>query len=168
MARKPDPKLKSLQQTNSLHPHPDRVSDDLFRASDFFDSRDLVQVKYEMLRRVRVDQASVVETSASFGVSRPTYYDAQAAFDHGGLPGLLSQKRGPRRAHKLSPVVMAYVGESIANDASLRAPELAKLIAQRFDIEIHPRSIERALHRQGKVQKAAGGKASSPRRRHRY
>jgi transposase len=165
MAKKPDPKLKSLKRTNSLHPRPDQVSDDLFHGSDFFDSRDLVQVKYEMLRRVRVDHASVVDASMSFGVSRPTFYEAQAAFDRGGLPGLLSKKRGPRRAHKLSPEVMAYIRESVASDASLRSQQLAALVAKRFDIEVHPRSVERALRRQGKEQTATRGQASIPRRR---
>ena len=55
----PDPKVDALQQQASLNPHPQRVSDPLFAATDFFDPRDLVQVKYEMVRRVRVDGQSV-------------------------------------------------------------------------------------------------------------
>ena len=48
----PDPKNLALRQQGSLHPHPEEVADDLFLTNEFFDSRDLVQVKYEMLRRV--------------------------------------------------------------------------------------------------------------------
>ena len=53
MARKgnPDPKDRPLRQQGSLNPHPDQVTDELFRNNNFFDARDLVQVKYEMLRR---------------------------------------------------------------------------------------------------------------------
>jgi hypothetical protein len=36
-----------------LNPSPERVTDELFQ--EFFDPRDLVQVKYEMLRRVQTE-----------------------------------------------------------------------------------------------------------------
>ena len=38
-----------------LEPSPEAVTDEAFSASEFLDARDLVQVKYEMVRRVRVD-----------------------------------------------------------------------------------------------------------------
>jgi transposase len=158
--KKLDQKLNSLRQGNALHPNAGEVTDALFQGSDFFDARDLVQVKYEMLRRVRKHGASVVEASTTFGLSRPTYYDAQAAFDRGGLPALLPQKRGPRRAHKISPTVVAFLAEAARGDASLRGPELARKVADRFKLKVHPRSIERALKRAGKVHGAPGASAS--------
>ncbi len=55
-----DEKLRILRQSHTLHPHADQVRDPLFTTgSAFFDPRDLVQVKYELLRRVRVDGESV-------------------------------------------------------------------------------------------------------------
>lgn len=48
-------KTQTLRRSATLNPNPEKVSDPLFSASDFFDARDLVQVKYEMVRRVRVD-----------------------------------------------------------------------------------------------------------------
>ena len=47
----PDPKSQALRR-QALHPHPEHVTDDLFVTREFFDPRDVVQVKYEMLRRV--------------------------------------------------------------------------------------------------------------------
>ena len=79
--RRPDPKADTLRQHGCLHPHPDKVTDELFASSEFFDARDLVQVKYEMLRRVRVDGHSVSQSAARFGLSRPSYYQAQKAFE---------------------------------------------------------------------------------------
>ncbi len=54
-AKPSDPKLAALRQHGCLNPRPDKVVDPIFASSDFFDPRDLVQVKYEMVRRVRVD-----------------------------------------------------------------------------------------------------------------
>jgi hypothetical protein len=88
-AKPPDPKLEALRQQGSLNPRPDKVRDPLFTTADFFDARDLIQVKYEMVRRVLVDGQPVSSTASSFGFSRPTFYQAQAALESGGLAGLV-------------------------------------------------------------------------------
>src|SRR5713101_1882440 len=63
--------------------------------SDFFDPHDLLQVKYEMLRRVRRDAVTVSQAARLFGFSRPSFYHARDAFTRGGLGALVPQKRGP-------------------------------------------------------------------------
>lgn len=148
--RKTDPKSDALRQQGCLHPHPEKVTDELFAASEFFDARDLVQVKYEMLRRVRVDGRPVSNSAARFGLSRPSYYQAQDAFEQGGLPALLPKKRGPRRAHKLSAEVVEVLREALAEQPELSSAELVELVGKRFGIPVHPRSIERALARREK------------------
>ena len=53
--KKPDDgKTESLKKYGALNPHPEKVAEKMFTdpALDFFDPRDLVQVKYEMLRTV--------------------------------------------------------------------------------------------------------------------
>ena len=149
--RKPtDPKSHALQKCGTLNPKPDAVVDDLFRQSPFFDPRDLVQVKYEMLRRVLVEGMAVARSARAFGLSRPSFYEAQAAFERGGLADLLPQKRGPRVAHKLGREVMEFIAEVRAGDSSANAAALVPLIQERFSIKVHRRSIERALGRQEK------------------
>jgi transposase len=142
-----DPKTETLRRQSSLHPHPDNVTDPLFEGSDFFDARDLVQVKYEMLRRVRVEARPITESAAAFGLSRPSFYQAQSAFGLAGLGGLLPKKPGPRRAHKLSAEVVEFLEQLRQGDPSLRSVDLAERVFERFELEVHPRSIERALAR---------------------
>jgi transposase len=143
---RPDPKLQTLRESGTLNPRPAAVADETFRASDFFDPRDVVQVKYEMLRRVRIDRTPVTRAVAAFGVSRPTYYQAQAAFAQAGLGGLVPRKRGRRRAHKLTPDVMTYLTEVRAGEPVTTAT-LVQQIAMRFGVTVHPRSVVRALAR---------------------
>lgn len=143
-------KLDALRQGGLLNPRPERVTDELFHQSEFFDARDLLQVKYEMVRRVQVDGAPVTKSTAAFGFSRPSFYEAQAALERGGLAGLMPKKRGPRGAHKLGKEIMAFIGEAVAGDDSLGAVELVARVKGRFGVEVHPRSIERALERQKK------------------
>lgn len=145
-----DSKGASLQQSGTLHARAGEVSDPLFVSEPFFDPRDLLQVKYELLRRVRVDGHAVLPASKAFGLSRPTFYEAQAAFARAGIAGLLRERPGPRSAHKLSAKVMAFVDTLLAGEPSLRPAELARRIQSRFQLKVHPRSIERALERSKK------------------
>jgi len=145
-----DPKLEALRQQGTLNPRPSEVSDELFVEDSFFDSRDLVQVKYEMLRRVQAEGKSVSDSAAAFGFSRPSFYQAQSAFEQDGLAGLVPHKRGPKQAHKLTEEVLAIIREARRQDPSVPPGELARLIQQRFGTTVHPRSIERALSRHQK------------------
>lgn len=143
----PDPKVAALRSHASLNPHPESVADPMFAGSDFFDPRDLVQVKYEMVRRVSVDGQPVSHSAAAFGFSRPTFYAAQSALQAGGIPALVPKRPGPRRAHKLSVEVMDFLHRTRAADESLSAAELAQRIKKQFGLQVHPRSVERAIAR---------------------
>jgi transposase len=138
-------KEKELRTCGALNPRSHKVTDELFAERAFFDARDLVQVKYEMLRRVQHDGKPVSQAAATFGFSRPSYYQIQSAFEAQGLPALLPQKRGPRKAHKLSPEILDFISEKRAEDISLNAKSLAALVEERFAVTLHPRTIERGL-----------------------
>jgi transposase len=121
------------------------VRDRKFQENEFFDPRDIVQVKYEMLRRVSIENASVTGATEEYGVSRPTYYQTKAHFDQAGLAGLVPRKRGPRGPHKLQGDALAFVEQQLVAGEPVRARELARLIRQKFDLNIHHRTIERAV-----------------------
>jgi transposase len=142
-----DPKLKALREKGRLNPRPQDVTDELFYSGEFFDARDQLQVKYEMLRRVESDGYSVTQAATAFGFSRPSFYQAQSRFQQGGLPALVPRKRGPRQAHKLTAEVLAFLRQQQQKDPSLAGPALAGLVQQRFQVSIHPRSIDRGLAR---------------------
>jgi transposase len=145
-----DAKFEALQQQGTLNPRPKQVRDELFLQDEFFDPRDLVQVKYEMLRRVQAEGQSVTDASANFGFSRPSFYQALSAFEQDGLAGLVPHKRGPKQAHKLTHEVLTFIGEVRQKEPPVRLPDLVKLIQERFGIRVHPRSIERSLLRHQK------------------
>jgi transposase len=145
--RRQDPNVAALRAERSLNPRPEDVVDEEFRSSEFFDARDLVQVKYEMVRRVRVDGVPVSRSAAAFGFSRPSFYQAAAAVDEHGLAGLVPARPGPRRAHKLTEEVVAFARQAREDNPALRSNDLVELIAARFGVSVHPRSVERALAR---------------------
>jgi transposase len=147
-----DPKSETLQNLRCLNPRPDKVTSELFQTSDFFDPRDLLQVRYEMLRRVRVDQQPIRQVAFQFGFSRPSVYKALATFDRSGLLGLVRTKPGPRRAHKLSESVVKFIEEQKREDGSVTLDQLVNRIKRQFGLVVHTRSIQRALKRKKKKQ----------------
>jgi transposase len=146
-------KIQTLRHQGVLNPHPKAVTDPLFQTGDFFDAQDLLQVKYEMLRRVEIEQAPVTEAAAAFGLSRPAFYQAQSAVAQQGLAGLIPRKRGPHGAHKLTPAILDFVLQQRAASPSLTSAELLARIQQQFGVVVHRRTLERHLARQEKKRR---------------
>ncbi len=153
MSKPRDAKEEALKQQGVLNPQPEKVLDELFLSSDFFDPRDLVQVKYEMVRRVVKDDYPVNLAARLFGFSRPTFYQVKNAFEKEGLHGFLPKQRGPKSGHKIDREVIGYLEELLKEDPSLRPKMLAEMVRNRFGYPVHPRSIERALDRRKKNAK---------------
>jgi len=147
---KPPSKETALRDTATFNPRADQVDDPLFAAHEFFDPSDLLQVKYEMLRRVRGEGLPISDAAARFGFSRPSFYKANTAFEAGGLAALIARKRGPKGAHKLTGDVMERVTELIVEEPRPTLAEIQQALEAQFGLRIHRRSLQRALRRQEK------------------
>jgi len=147
----PDLKTGTLRRAGALHPHPERIQDQAFLTDPFFDPRDRVQVKYEMVRRHRVEGRTVTDVAAAFSVSRQAFYETAAAFQADGLPGLLPKRPGPKHAHKCSEEILEFAAHWSGPGED---PDVTTAIARRFHVTIHPRSLERALGRRKKKRAA--------------
>jgi len=143
----PDRKEAALRQSRTLNLRPGDVTEGRFAAGGFFDARDMVQVKYEMVRTTREDGASVTAAAAAFGLSRQSFYQAAAALEEGGLAALVPGRPGPKGGRKLTAEVIAWIGEQKAADPRLRAARLAALVEEQFGVRVHPRSVQRVLAR---------------------
>lgn len=142
-----DPKKDALRQHGCLNPKPETIKDELFVANDFFDPRDLLQVKYEVIRRIQTDRRPIQQVAQLFGFSRPTVYQALLAFEQGGLAALLPRRPGPRHAHKLNEEIIAFLESNLQDNPSLRTVDLVKLLWDRYELSVYPSSIDRALRR---------------------
>jgi transposase len=149
-----DPKSRFLASHGALHPHPERVRDPLFQGSAFFDPRDLVQVRYESLRRHLVDGQAVAAVARAFGMSRQMFYLLARDFREEGLIGLLPRKRGPKGARKGTDEILAYVAGCRTGSPGRSTRELIDDVHREFGVRLHPRTLERGLARRGKKRRA--------------
>lgn len=140
-------KTAALKASRTLNPCPQAVVDEVFSSSVFLDPHDLVQVKYEMVRRVRVDGVPVTRAAAAFGFCRQSFYVIAAALDAGGPAALVPGKPGPKGPRKLTEEVMEFLEELVERDCTLRSGQLADAVEDRFGFTVHPRSVEKALAR---------------------
>jgi len=140
-------KLRALAESRTLNPRPEAVVDEGFTGSPFLDPYDLVQVKYEMVRRVRVDKVPVARAAPAFGFCRQSFYAIAAALDAGGPAALVPGKPGPKGASKLTEPVMEHLEALLEADPGMKASALAAAVAECFGLTVHPRSVERALAR---------------------
>ena len=148
-----DSKEAHLRRWRTLNRHPEKVRDPLFEKEGLFDPRDMLQVRYEMVRRVDQDGQSVREVARTFGVSRPTFYEVRDRLRERGLPGLIPEQRGPRHGHKVTDEVLRSVSKWLEGDPKLTPTQLAQRIAEEFGRKVHPRTVARALAR-GKKPRA--------------
>jgi transposase len=147
-------KIAHLLETETFNPNAASVTDELFLNYDFFDPHDLMQVKYEMLRKVSEENCPVTEAVELFGISRPYYYKLKAAFAERGMSGLQPQKRGPKGAYKLTAEITPFIDQRLAENPRADNTGIAQQIAQHFEVKIHPRSIDR--YRKGQKKSHPG------------
>lgn len=145
--RDPTDKHDRLRRSGTLNRTPEKVTDPLFAVGDFFDARDLLQVRYEMVRLVNEGKVTSAQVAARFGVSRPTCFRMVRAFEGGGLAGLIPARRGPRGPHKIGEEILRFVEDYRAEHGRVGARRLVPLIEAEFGVRVHPRGLEKALAR---------------------
>lgn len=145
--RPADTKEQQLRAAGVLHRRPERVQDALFQDGTFFDPRDLVQVRYEMVRRVTAENRPISQVASSFGVTRPTVYSAKRRFLRGGLLALVPERHGPRSGRKLKGEAMTYLLDLHSQFPSKSLVQLASGVRERFGLSVHASTILRALRR---------------------
>jgi transposase len=148
-----DAKIAALREQHALNPRPDAVKDGVFGGHEFFDARDLVQIRYEMLRRHRVEGRPVTEAAAAFGLSRQAFYKTSAVFEKQGVSGLLPQRRGPKGAHKCTDEILDFAEQWRSSKTAVVGQSVVDAIREHFGVRINARSIERALSRRKKKRR---------------
>ncbi len=143
-------KIDYLKESGNFNQKASDVKDNLFVHNDFFDPHDIMQVKYEMLRKVSRENCSVTKAIHLFGMSRPYYYKLKNAFDDKGMMGLLPGKRGPKEGFKLKGHSVEFIDRRVKEEPTLTNRHIAEEIETRFHITVHPRTIARLCKGQKK------------------
>ena len=143
MATKED----TLKKTGCFNNNYENVSASIFKSALFFDKKDIVQVKYEMIRAVTKEEGSITEIADIYGFSRKSYYQINEAFETGGLYALIPKKTGPKKPHKLTPEVLEFIDSYLASHKNAKAPEISARLETEKGVKIHPRTVYRYIEK---------------------
>ncbi|MDR0299469.1 MAG: helix-turn-helix domain-containing protein [Streptococcaceae bacterium] len=135
-----DELLKKDGCFNSNH---ENVKAGIFDKNPFFDKKDVVQVKYEMIRATSNDEGNVTEIADTYGFSRKSYYQMKKAFENGGLPALIPKKTGPKGAFKMDADVLLFINAFIKTHKNAKPKEISDALETEKEIKVHPRTISR-------------------------
>jgi transposase len=139
-------RYRALEQAGLLHPAPESVVAEPFRAEPrFFAAFDKVQVKYEMLRAHAVDGQSASGTARAHGYSRAAFYLIQAGFEQSGMVGLLDERPGRRGPLRLSPEVLGFLEARRREHPEASGAQLAAELEAAMGVRLHRRTVEKAL-----------------------
>ena len=119
MASKED----ALKQNGCFYNNYENVAAGIFKTASFFDSRDIVQVKYEMIRAASNAESSITEISNAYGFSRKSYYQILKAFQADGLYALIPHKPGPKKPHKLTDKAAVFIDSFLESNKKAKPKE---------------------------------------------
>jgi len=133
----------NMKRNGSFNKNYANVSASIFEASPFFDKRDIVQVKYEMVRAASRGEGSIYEIAAAHGFSRKSYYQTSKAFESGGLCALVPKKTGPKGPTKINCEITAYIEGYYAEHPKAGVNEISEALKEEKGVKVHPRTIYR-------------------------
>ncbi|NOY28030.1 MAG: helix-turn-helix domain-containing protein [Oligoflexia bacterium] len=121
----------------------------LFGASDFFDPRDLAQVRYEMLRAAMAEETSVAEACRQFCFSREYFYRLKRAFMERGYSALLGSAKGRPPLIALNQEIVTFVVQRKLEQPTLSGEQLRKEILDLYQVDCSRRTVERIVEKVG-------------------
>lgn len=142
-------KNKFLDKEGLLNKKPDRISHSLFKTHEFFDPFDLLQVRYEMLRSVKVDGCSVAKACRTFGFSREYYYKLGRMFTERGFVGLLGAPSGRRPLIALNQELVNFIIHKKLEEPKLSGDNICKQIKKNYHVKCSTRTVERIIEKFG-------------------
>jgi len=132
-----------LLENGTFNRNYSKVTEQRFVDDDFYDPKDLAQVKYEMLRAVRESQENVEEITVRFGFSRAGFYKIKKSFEKEGISAFVSNKTGPRNAWKLTKDNQRFIDNYILDNPDASTGDIATVLQAERGLEISKRTVER-------------------------
>jgi transposase len=142
-------KYDFLKSINSFHSQSEKVKNDFFCNSNFFDSKDKAQVKYEMIRYYSVNKMTVTKVCAEFGFSREAFYTLYKEFQKKGFNAFINERTGRKTKSKITLEISGYIIKLKSTDNKLSSAKIAKQIKQHFNVNINKKTVERTLKEYG-------------------
>jgi len=136
-------KVEILKVNGTYNKRYDSVRKPEFLEGGFYDPRDVVQVKYEMLRDAEDSGQAIGAVASKFGFSRTAYYNIKESFEKNGMSALIPEKTGPKKPHRLTETLQEFVDEYVIGHPNASSAEIVAVIQSEKSEVVSKRTIER-------------------------
>ena len=148
-----------LKETRTFNRNHDKINDNLFAESDMLDARDLLQVRYEMVRAVKIDKSSATEVAQRFGVSESTLNRNIRALNEGGVIALIPESKGPKGQYSLDEDELKFIDSYLEAHPDATGGQVYSALLKEKQSTVSKRTVERHLA----SKKEIGGRKSANR-----
>lgn len=142
-------KSQFLKKEKIINPRPQRVVHPLFQKAEFFDSLDLPQVRYELLRSARSGELSITEACRQFGFSREYFYQLDRDFTERGFISILGSPMGRRPIIALNQEIVNFIIQRKIQTSNLSGEDLRQEVHKNYKVKCSRRSVERIVEKFG-------------------
>jgi len=132
-----------LMKNGTYNKNHEKVTAPKFLGDTFYDPMDIAQVKYEMLKDVEKKETTIADAASDYGFSRAAFYNIKEAFSKQGIKGLIPEKPGPRKPHKLTQECQELIDGYVAENPRISSSEITERIKRENDIQMSKRTVER-------------------------
>ncbi len=136
-------KKEILLANGTFNKNHGKVKNKKFLIEPFYDSMDIVQVKYEMLKDATEGSRQIANVADDFGLSRASFYKIKEAFEIRGLSALVPEKPGPKKPYKLTEPYAEYIDKYISEKPKASSNEIATNLRKDKGLKVSKRTVER-------------------------
>ena len=143
-----------LKANHTFNFRNDKVIASRFIESDLYASRDLLQVRYELVRSIEEGDIALDEVPDKYGVSSVTAKRYVRSFKEGGMIALVPEQKGPKGPSSLDDEALRFIDSYIAEHPKASGRKVHEALESERHLGISKRTVERYLS----SKKAKGGR----------
>lgn len=142
-------KEEKLRSSNTYNSKSSRVNAPCFADNEMMDPHDLLQVRYEMVRAIELDNKSIKDTCSEFGVSASTARRYVRDLKEGGLIALVPEKKGPAGPTRLSKEAAEFIDNYLKEFPKASGGKVHRALETKLHTGVSKRTVERYLLKKG-------------------
>ena len=142
-------KESRLKESNTYNPKSDMITASIFANNQLMDPKDLLQVRYELVRAIKCESKPIREICSEYGVSVSTARRYAEDLKKGGLIALVPEQKGPSGPTKLTKEASDFIDAYRKKNPESSGGKIHSALESKLHTGVSKRTVERYLSKKG-------------------
>ena len=138
-------KEEHLRATQTFNTNYAKINDPIFQRSGIMDPRDLLLVRFELVRSLELDGKPIEEVCSQYGISPCTARRYVRDMKERGLIALVPEKRGPNGPSVMTDEIANYIDKYLTDHPKASAGKVYQSLVDAKKVTIGKRTVERYI-----------------------